>query len=325
MIQPQPSRRRVLRVLAAGAAAAALAPSAFAEAPLTHWRGYALGAEAALTIRDSDRRRAAAVLQACVAEIARIEEVFSLHRRTSALVQLNDAGVLAEPPPELVEVLSYAAQVSELSEGAFDVTVQPLWNLYTAAQRDPRRLAAAVEEVRTRIGWRRLKCSIDRIAFQSPGMAATLNGIAQGYATDRIADLLRRHGFRHVLVNLGEFRGLGEREPGRPWRVGIGLPDGAGLADVMELSGGAVATSSPYGTAWDMTANRHHLFDPRTGRSARSWSSVSVIAGTAMQADALSTAIAVAPEAAADAILSAGGCRAAVLIDGKGQMIRRRI
>ena len=93
---------------------------------------------------------------------------------------------------------------------------------------------------------------------------------------------------------------------------------------MLGLSGQAVATSSPLATTFDAQGERHHLFDPRTGRSARSWASVSVIAETAMRADALATAIAVAPEPAAEAILAAGGGSEAILIDRAGRIVRIR-
>jgi thiamine biosynthesis lipoprotein len=292
-------------------------PAAFAEVPLTRWRGYALGAEASLTIRDPDLARAKQALRACVAEIERIEQVFSLYRKDSVLCALNTEGILADPPAELVDVLSFAAHMSLISEDAFDVTVQPLWNVYVHAQRDPRALFGELELARSRIGWRRLSITRDRLAFELPNMAATLNGIAQGYATDRIAKLLRLHGFSHVLVNLGEYGAYGERAAGAPWRIGVAWPDREGLAAVLSLSDRAIATSSPLATPFDKNGEHHHLFDPRTGRSARSWTSVSVVAPSAMRADALSTAIAVAPKAAAEAILGAGGGLEAILIDGE--------
>jgi len=323
MIARGPTRRKVLRLIAAGAAASRV-PCAYAETPVTRWQGHAFGAEASLVIRDPDRDRAGRALRDCVAEIAQIERVFSLYHRDSALVTLNTAGILADPPAELVDVLSFAAHVSHVSEGAFDITVQPLWKAYVQGQRNPSGLAPALEQARALIGWKRLTIGRDRLAFAAPDMAATLNGIAQGYATDRIAERLRSHGFPHVLVNLGEFRGLGERDTGQPWRIGVGWPDRAGLATVLALSDSAVATSSPLATRFDADGKNHHLFDPHTGRSAHGWTSVSVTAPTAMLADALSTAIAVAPEAAAESILAEGGGEEAILVDRRGRLVRLR-
>jgi thiamine biosynthesis lipoprotein len=321
------TRRRVLRLIAAGAAAWRV-PVAVADVPVTRWRGWAFGADASLTIRDPDRARAERALADCVVEIDRLERVFSLHRRDSALVALNGAGALVDPPTELVDVLTFAARVSEVSGDAFDVTVQPLWGVYVRAQRNgwsrPDDFEAALDQARARIGWRRLAIARDRLAFTSSGMAATLNGIAQGYATDRIAERLRSHGFPHVLVDVGEFRGLGERDAGQPWRVGVAWPDRAGLATVLTLSDRAVATSSPLATPFDSNGKNHHLFDPHSGRSAHGWTSVSVTAPTAVLADALSTAIDVAPEAAAKTILVKGGGEEAILVDRRGRLVRLR-
>ncbi len=125
-------------------------------------------------------------------------------------------------------------------------------------------------------------------ALLAPGMAVTLNGIAQGYATDRVADLLRAHGLATVLVHLGETRITGRPEPRGAWR--IALPDGR----IIELAGdAALATSSPDGTRFSPCC--HYLFDPTTGRSARDAVPVTL-------ADALSTAAAIAPQRAAEMI-----------------------
>jgi len=317
------TRRRVLGLMAASAAALR-SPVAFAETPLTRWRGYALGAKAELTIRHPDRARARRAIEGCVAEIARIEQVFSLYRSDSALSALNAAGALEGPPADLVDVLSHAAHVSSISDGAFDVTVQPLWKAFVRCQNNPALLTTTIERARPLIGWQRLSIGRDRLAFDQPNMAATLNGIAQGHATDQIADTLRRHGFENVLVNLGEFSALGDRAADVPWRVGVGWPDRKGLATVLGLSDRAVATSSPLATTFGADASNHHLFDPRTGRSARGWTSVSVIAPSAMRADALSTAIAVAPKDAAEAILESGGGLEAILIDNGRRVLRIR-
>jgi thiamine biosynthesis lipoprotein len=308
----------------AASAAALRSPVAFAETPLIRWRGHALGAEAELTIRHPDRARARRAIEDCVAEIQRIERVFSLYRQDSALSALNTAGALDDPPADLVEVLNFAAFVSRISDGAFDVTVQPLWKSYVRGQRNPALLAAALERARPLIGWQRLSIGRDRLAFDQPHMAATLNGIAQGHATDRVAGGLRQHGFEHVLVNLGELHALGNRVSGEPWRIGVGWPDRKGLATVLALSDRAVATSSPLATPFNANANNHHLFDPRTGHAARGWTSVSVIAPSAMQADALSTAITVAPKTAAETILETGGGLEAVLIDDDHRVVRIR-
>jgi thiamine biosynthesis lipoprotein len=321
---PALSRRRLLALLAGSAATALPGPAAREETPFVRWHGHAFGAEVSLTIRDPDVVRSEAALRDCLAEIARLEDVLSLYRPDSALARLNARGALDAPPIELVEVLTAAGRMSANSDGAFDVTVQPLWSVYVRAQRDPRGFEERLQEARARIGWQRLRIAPDRVAFAAPGMAATLNGIAQGYAADRIAARLRARGFTHVLADLGEYRALGGRTPDEAWRIGIERPDSDDLAATLALSDAALATSSPSGFRFDTKDERHHLFDPRTGRSATSWAQVSVIAADATTADALSTAIAVAPMDAAESLLAAGGGREAVLIDAQGRLRRVR-
>ncbi|MBF0393408.1 MAG: FAD:protein FMN transferase [Alphaproteobacteria bacterium] len=280
------SRRRMIAVTAAalgfGRGGKALAT------PPVEWRGVALGAPARLILRHPDRDQALRLLDAALAEIERMERVFSLYRPDSALSRLNQRGRLEAPPGDLVVCLSQALRIAELSQGAFDPTVQPLWALHARHFAQPDADPAGPSEplvraARALVDWRRV--SLDpRMIRLEPGMAVTLNGIAQGHASDRVANLLRQAGMGAVLVHLGETRAAGP-PTGDSWR--IGLPDGR----VVDLTGdAAIATSSPDGTRFSPAC--HHLFDPRTGRSAKAVA-VTVQAPSAALADGLSTALSV--------------------------------
>jgi thiamine biosynthesis lipoprotein len=143
---------------------------------------------------------------------------------------------------------------------------------------DPKAVAAALATV----DFRRLDVGPERITLGAEGMAVTLNGIAQGYITDRVAGLLRRAGVRDVLIQLGETRALGHRPDGRPWRIGIADPRAPErIARRLPLANRAVATSGGYGARFDRLGRHHHLFDPATGRSAGHYLAVSVIAADA--------------------------------------------
>ena len=314
------TRRRVL-TLCAFAAAVPRRTSASGPA-LTRWQGQAFGADVAICIEDDDRESTRRAIADAVAEIRQLEQALSLYLPDSALVRLNASGSLAQPPQALRDVLAAAMRVSAISDGAFDVTVQPLWDAHMRAARDTTDFERAIEAARARVGWRNVRLEPHCVSFGQPDMAVTLNGIAQGYAADRVALRLRSHGLRHVLADVGEYRAVGGHAWGHPWRLGIESPVPARslqpIADVVELEDRGLATSSPFGTPLNRDASRHHLFDPRTGRSSASWASVSVIAATAMLADALSTAIAVSPADRAADILTAGGGIAAVLIDFRG-------
>ncbi|MGI9490154.1 MAG: FAD:protein FMN transferase [Geminicoccaceae bacterium] len=310
------ARRRFIGIAAASVLSG---PAAGGAAFDVRWQGQALGAEANIVLAHHDRRRADAVLSACQEEIRRLENIFSLFRRDSAIVRLNQDGRLDGAPAALIELLGIARHFSELSDGAFDITVQPLWQAFSRGGNCPERVKAALELV----DWRQVHVDGRAISFGRPNMAITLNGIAQGYITDRVTAMLRVHGFDRVLVNMGEYRGLGRRADGRPWRVGIGRPDGRGLFDNIALENRAIATSSPLGTSLGCEGNAlaHHLFNPKTGRPATGWRSVSVIADRAAIADGLSTTIAVAEPSHAERLLKEGGGRRAILLSADGQRI----
>lgn len=292
-----PSRRRFIAI-AAGAAALAVAgvPAGRAATGLRRWKGAALGAQAEIVLPEA----AMDLLPRVRAEIERLEAVFSLYRSDSALVRLNRAGVLDAPPLELVELLGRARSVSALTDGAFDATVQPLWalrarHLQAGTTPTAEEMAAALALV----DWRDVRVAPGRIAFARPGMAVTLNGIAQGYITDRVADLLRRAGLETVLVSLGETRALGAHPDGRPWQVAPGQG-----AEALPLADGALATSEP-------AASSGHILDPRSGLTGTDASRVTVAAPTATVADAVSTALTLLPRDRHAAVLrEAGATRA---------------
>lgn len=308
MIGTPLSRRRALAVIAATAGVPVLGTGR-ADVPVHSWRGAALGAEASLRIAHPEPAIARRLVARCLDEVARLEAIFSLHRPDSELCRLNRDGALERTSHDLRLVLAEAQRFGELSEGAFDVTVQPLWQLYRAhfaARPDdsagpPARLIEAATRL---VDYRELVIEGARVRLLRPGMAVTLNGIAQGYVTDRIADLLRAAGCPRVLVQLGETYAGAPPADGQIWRIGIldpNVPDR--LVDTVDAVDVAIATSSGRATHFDAAGRHHHLFDPSTGRSADRHASVTVLAPRAITADALSTALAVAPPAIARGLL----------------------
>jgi thiamine biosynthesis lipoprotein len=291
------SRRRFLSISAAFAGLA-LVPgrggTAAAAATRTTWRGVALGAPAEIILHHPDREAAEALLARISVEVARLERVFSLYQSDSALARLNQHGVLATPPPELVDLLEISRFFWALSGGAFDPTIQPLWRLHArhfsgsaADVSGPPR--AEVAEALALVGFDRVVFNRDRIVLPRPGMALTLNGIAQGFITDRIVQHLRDAGVTSTMVDLGEPRAIGARDDGTAWRVGIAVEP---RPEVFELTvvDRAVATSSAGGFRFAGPGSPCHLLDPGNGRAADRYQAVSVVAPDAATADALSTA-----------------------------------
>jgi thiamine biosynthesis lipoprotein len=267
------TRRRFLKI------AAALAPLPGLATTLPHVEtGIALGARVTLHLDHPEAPRLAAL---AMAEIRRLEAVFSLYQPDSALCRLNRDGRLPDPPLELLGCLTLAGAVHAATGGRFDPTVQPLWR--AEAQATERGIPLTEVEraaARAVIDWSGVSLSPEEISLR-PGMALTLNGIAQGAIADRVAALLADHGLTHALIDTGEMVAM----PGVDWPVA--LPD----RDI-GLRGRALATSAPFGMTFGGDGVTSHILDPEHGHPVRSaWRSITVSAHSAALADALSTAL----------------------------------
>lgn len=290
------SRRKVI-ALCAAAGGAALVPfgtsrRAGAE-PLIEWTGVTLGSVSNIRLSHGDRRIGQQILRRAVAEAQRLEAIFSLYRENTVLSELNRTGVLIGPPQELVQLLELCDQMWRRTDGAFDPSVQPLWQCYadhfSAADADPagpspQKLAEAVSLT----GWSGVRFSRDRVVLARRGMGLTLNGIAQGYITDRVVEVLRQEGITSSLVDMGEIRTIGQHPDGRAWQAAVearGRP-----RRTLDLVDKAVATTSADGFHFEPAGHCNHLFNPATGHCAKPQISRTVVAPTAAVADALSTA-----------------------------------
>ncbi|MGO3869484.1 MAG: FAD:protein FMN transferase [Alcaligenes sp.] len=318
------SRRRFIGIVAATSALTCLPWAAKAmqapATPLSSWQGVALGADAQLHIHHPDPVFAQTLIDNALSEVRRLERIFSLYQEDSALRRLNRDGYLKQAPGDLTRLLLESQRLSDLTHGAFDPTVQVLWDLYSqAAQRSDSssQLPTAVElnQVLRQVNHKAIQIQDDTIRLKRPGMALTLNGIAQGYITDRITEQLKQAGLEHALVDMGEIRSLGMAPGDRPWRVGLaGDPvDRTSLLD-LDVHNQAVSTSSGSGTALSRDGSVTHLFNPANGQARPLYRSVSVVAGNATIADALSTAFSwMSPQEIAQVLATDPGLRAWVL------------
>lgn len=282
-------------VFAAGALAGPLGKMARAAEPTMQvftQHGRALGTQISMTVLHRDVRVAEAAAKEAICELESIDALMSIYREESQVCILNRTGRLEGADPRLLEVLREAQAMSQRTSGAFDITVQPLWQVFARAQAAGRLPDEnEVQAARTKVDWRKLEIAGARVSLPA-GMAITLNGIAQGFAADRCMAALRRHGIEHALVNTGELGAVGHNPQGKPWTVGIQHPrkDDA-YAALASLNGRCLATSGDYATTFSSDRRSHHIFDPATGHSPQSLSSASVVCSSACLADALSTAI----------------------------------
>ena len=244
----------------------------------------------------------------------------SLHRPDSEISRLNRDGWLDRPDPALTDMLAMAAAMHAASDGAFDISVQPMWLAFDAAAKAgfwPD--AGEIARLQARVDAERIAFNAERVSFALPGMGVTLNGLAQGYAADRVARALAGAGVTQAFIDTGELAAQGVRPDGAPWRAALQHPrDKAarlGLADVA----GALATSGDYQYFWSADFARNHIIDPRAGASPTELASVRVLAGTGLLADALSTAVFVTGAARGRKLLERYGAEA-LFVDKTGAL-----
>ena len=291
------NRRRFLTITASFTATVAFAAE-------THrWQGRAFGSDVSLTIRGPEKTAKEAISEAR-SLIRQTEKLFSLYDPESALVRLNQNGVL-RPPAHFLTLLESADRAFHLTHGLFDPSVQPLWQ-NAVEGRDP---AEALQLV----GWKKVAFNSAQVTL-APGQALTFNGIAQGFATDLVSDRLKALGFAQALVNIGEYRGAGG-----PWKLGLADPE-YGLVDMHTIENAAVATSSPMATP---VGPGGHIFLPAVHESvlSRPWSTVSVEADTATLADALSTGLVWADMTLVEQVRSTPGVHRVTLVDEHGDLL----
>lgn len=324
------SRRRAITVLAAAAGLPLLMKAAKADARVVEWTGYTLGAPSTIRLYHHDEAKARAAIQAGLAELSRLEGIFSLYRSDSTIASLNRDGAVDNAPPEFVEMLGRSLFLAKATDGVFDPTVQPVWQLYfrhfTAATVDPagpsrQDMAAALALV----DWRGVEIDAGRgrVAFARPGMGLTLNSGAQGYITDKVADVLRSHGFEKMLIDLDHPRALSSKPDGSAWRIGIANPAAPTTAiteiDVVDR---AVGSAGGYGTIFDTDGRFTHIIDPRDGSTLPALVGVSVVAETALVADGLATAMLLSPVERRRELLRAGGGELALFVTPQGVVSR---
>jgi thiamine biosynthesis lipoprotein len=297
-----PTRRRAITIFAAAAGAIVIAPLRSQASADYEWRGIAMGADARILFSRVEAETARAIIAATVAEIERLERALSLFRGDSEISRLNRKGAIEAPTGDMLRALALALAVADATTGLFDPTVQALWEAYVdwfmvEPADDSLPSEAVIAAARRAVNWRRIVLTPDLIQL-GRGQRITLNGLGQGYVTDRIADLMRARGLDCVLVDLGEQRALGPRSDGTPWFIS------RSGADPIMLTHGALATSEGAGCIFGAGGAAHHLFDPRTGRSAARWQRITVHHRLAAVADALSTALYAASAEEIEASLS---------------------
>jgi len=244
----------------------------------------------------SERVKEAA--QAVVDEIKRVEDLTSCHK-PSDLTAINDAsgrGPL-QINEELLGLLREGLTIAGETGGTFDPTVGPLTRLWDFSAGEPRLPERSeIEKAVAKVGWKRIRIApaTGTVFLPEAGMALDLGAVAKGYALDRAAAVIRQFGLTGGLVNAGgDVLALGEKGPGKPWRVGVQDPrDGKSIIAVAALKNRVIVTSGDYERFFIKDGTRyHHILDPRTGYPAQGLRSVTIVANRGVTADAVATAV----------------------------------
>jgi len=243
----------------------------------------------------------------------------------SELSQINAGAGLCQVPlsTEMASVLEACARISEQTGGAYDPTVGPLLGAWGFRGGLGPASAAARREAAGRVGLHLVSCEGGRLGFSRPGMCLDLGGIAVGHGVDRAVETLASAGLTGVLINAaGDLRATGPRPDGRAWKVGIKDPLGRpGPFATLELTGTrALTTSGTYEKFVQARGRRvPHIFDPRDGGSPGEVISATVVADTALEADALATAAVVLGKKEAMQLLDRlPGVEGLLMVQGRG-------
>ena len=262
--------------------------------------GVAMGSELRLTASAEDAAAARATFDAVFAEFERLEALMSTWRPGSDVLRINAAAGVQPVPvaPEVRDVLRQARQISEWTQGTFDVTFGALTDVWKF-DHDQDNTIPSAEAIRARlplIDYRQIEID-DRagtVFLKRSGMKIHLGGIGKGYAVEHAVAILRKAGLRDFMIQAGGDLYVGGRKDGRPWRLGINDPrgpQGTSFATI-DLSDSTFSTSGDYARFFIRDGVRyHHILDPTTGQPARLCRSVTIAAASPVLADAVAKGV----------------------------------
>ncbi len=258
-----------------------------------------MGTEVTITVVAKSEAEGSAAIDAGMAEIRRFDRMMSLYKDDSEITKANLAAGKrpVRVSPEMIEVVEEANRISELTNGAFDVTVGPLvvlWQMRLKQGKAPS--DREIANIRQRVNYKNIVINKKEstIFLKKPNMIMDFGGVAKGYAADKVAELLKKRGIENAIVALaGDIRVIGKRPDGSPWRVGVQHPREKDKAlTILDLSDKYISTSGDYERYKVIKKKRyHHIIDPRTGEPSEGMQSVTLVSDRGAIGDPLTTAL----------------------------------
>jgi thiamine biosynthesis lipoprotein len=289
---------------------------------------YMMGTSVEVIVWSPDRDSSEKAVERAYAEIQRIEKKLSVRKSDSEIAEINRSA--GKKPvwvdDEMYRLIRESKRFSEMSGGAFDITVQGLgdiWDFNRPGFREPG--PDEMEKHLDRVDYRKIRLNErdSTVSLEEGGMEISLGGVAKGYAVDRAVGILRESGIKGGIVSAGgDLLAFGRKGNGEVWKVGVRNPrDHSKNICVLPVSNLSVATSGDYERYRMVDGERvHHIIDPRTGYPSKGCMSVTAVAKSAMTADALATAAFVLGPEAGMALLEDFPGVEGMIVDSDGKI-----
>jgi len=272
------SRRSILKILASAITMTPFYSSANKSLYSYTWQSLALGNQVDMQVFTKNRNHLEKLFTLINSEINRFNKIFYLQDASSKINLLNKHKVLIKPDIELIDAINLSEKLYQISNGSFDITIQPLWNSYSSGKK-----------VNTDgIGFNNIDITSKKISLINKNTEITMNSMAQGILTDRIHEILLNSGIKSHLINFGEGRTSGINPFIKKWQLYVDKK-------YIDITNKAFSVSESKSTV--LPNNKSHLFNAKTYDSALNIpEKTTVIAGNATLADGLSTTYAVSNE-----------------------------
>ncbi len=233
------------------------------------------------------------------AELQKYNMIFSTYEKAATISKIND-NIPVELEDEFITCYKRAIEISEKTNGAFDITAGPMVNAWGFGPEDRKKMTQEKVDSLIKItGYRKIKLADGKIQKEDPAMKLDMSAIAKGYTSDLIGQFLAKKGCKNYMVEIGgEVVAKGKNEKHKIWTIGISNPDEDILASINDIQAKihlpdlAMATSGNYRNFYVENGKKYaHTIDPKTGYPVQhSLLSATVLAPDCMTADAFATA-----------------------------------